>query len=284
MKYLTIYFSLFILVSCGSHRSELWFYADGSGQRTTTLVVKPEMMKLVYAWQEELKSIDQQEVNKKLSNKKGTNNTSENSEQRLTGFEKILLSSVKGSVDTNLVLYNIVPDSIKGQLDQAQLLKKVAYEIQIDADKNVAKAKFTAKYKNLEEALKINEVLRSMDELEKSNLNLYTDSKKFFNFLASMDYDVENGILKYPETALFKTGLIDEDLINEVDINDEFMFKQYLKFLDIETYELILHLPGKIKKVSGVEYQLLDEDTVVLKFDMAPIIKSKIMPGYEIKF
>lgn len=204
--------------------------------------------------------------------------------KKKSSVEKFVGDLNQGKVDTSVVIYTLIPDSVLQQLENPGLLKQVNLEIHLDSaeEKGVIDLSYT--YKNLKEANKIGEMMAKAEIIETGDTTSMKNFKRNFNSLDGMKYDPKSGKLSSPEGNAFEMGMLPTEIMQGMDMNDEESFGMFLEIMGMDKIEVIYHLPRKIKEVKGVEYEQLDDDTVKLRFDMRTMFKTGKVPGYEIRF
>ena len=323
MKKLIFSLGLLAMVSCGSYKTEMWFNADGSGKTELSFdlgaMIKEmksafdgigkEMMKDSLLAENTMQTdsfqnltIDTMVNEAPPALKEGGGNEVQDTQwmegmpgqnqgigsvfpaKKKSSPEVFMSSLDQGKVDTMVNFYSIIPDSIKNKLANPKLLKQVELEMHLDSANETGLIAFRYHYKDLKEAIEIGKLMETTEVLETGNADSYQQFQRNFSFLSSIDYNVKAGTLVSAEEDLFKSGMVSEKMLEGVDPENEFAFKLFLEIMGMDKTEITLHLPRKIKEVKGIEYMQVDDNTVKLIFDMAAIIKSKKVPGYEIRF
>ncbi|HRG20609.1 MAG TPA: hypothetical protein PLQ57_06250 [Saprospiraceae bacterium] len=347
MKKLLLSLCLFSLVSCGSYKTEMWFYADGSGKTNIQydLGAMIKEMKAAFegfgkqmakdsvfsdslalaniftdsigndifatdSMQSWLSDSTQYELTQPAVQEEAApepemyyDTTGYNADfsenysfgdssqmglnmpvKKKSSVEKFVGGLNQGKVDTSVVIYTLIPDSVLQQLENPGLLKQVNLEIHLDSaeEKGVIDLSYT--YKNLKEANKIGEMMARAEIIETGDTTSMKNFKRNFNSLNEMKYDPKAGILSSPEENAFEMGMLPKEMVEGIDKNDEESFGMILDIMGMDKIEVIYHLPRKIKEVKGVEYEQIDDDTIKLRFDMRTMFKTGKVPGYEIRF
>lgn len=347
MKKLLIVIALFSFVSCGSYKTEMWFYADGSGKTSirydlgamikemksafegigkqmakdsvftdslslanlladstgNDFMLADSMQSWMtdstqYDWTEPAMQEEGDPAPEMYHDTTGYNSDfSENYSfgdssqmamnmpvKKKSSVEKFVGELNQGKVDTSVVIYSLMPDSVLQQLENPGLLKQVNLEIHLDSaeEKGIIDLSYT--YKNMKEANKIGEMMARAEIIETGDTSSMKNFKRNFNSLEGMQYDAKAGTLKSPEENAFEMGMLPTEMMEGMDMNDEESFGMFLDIMGMDRIEVIYHMPRKIKEVKGVEYEQIDDDTIKLRFDMRSMFKTGKVPGYEIRF
>lgn len=342
MKKYILFFICMQMFACGNYRSEITFYADGSGKTNihydlgkmikemkatfegigktmaldsssvkgntqdslSTDVILPEDS-LVSSWQDTTlrdypQSIDQEENNIEemwddtssyhyefqqdsaqwMGDQPGFGAVA----KRQSSVEKFFSNLNQGKVDTFVTFYNIIPDSVLKELENASLLKQVSIEFHLDSVAETGTIDLTYTYKNFSEARQVGEHLAKAEFIETGDTASFNNLKSNFNTFETLIFDAKAGVLSSQEVSAFENGMIPKEFASMTGGNDEASIDMVLQLMGLDKIEQIYHLPSKIREVKGVEYEMIDDDSVKLRFDMKQLIKTGKVPGYEIRF
>ena len=120
--------------------------------------------------------------------------------------------------------------------------------------------------------------------IETGDTASFNNLKSNFNTFETLIFDAKAGVLSSQEVSAFENGMIPKEFASMTGGNDEASIDMVLQLMGLDKIEQIYHLPSKIKEVKGVEYEMIDDDSVKLRFDMKQLIKTGKVPGYEIRF
>jgi len=224
-----LFLLMLVLSSCGDMTTEMWISSDGSGEETMIFDIGTAM---------EISAMIEQEPDE-----------------------------MSVMVDTMVVLFDVAPDSVKNELDNPELLKKITMGIDLDREEDRAILSVNMKYDSEAER---NQLILTQKQMssnpEEEEMSVFSDRS----------VDLEKGILKL--SAAGDDLLEDEELVQfakQVDSiralpDDDFFKGMLLEMLDSET-KLIIHLPGAVNDCS-IEGAVIDAETVTITSTIAELI------------
>lgn len=204
--------------------------------------------------------------------------------KKQSSVEKFFSNLDKGKVDTFVTIYNIIPDSVLKELENATLLKQVSIEFHLDSVAETGTIDLTYTYKNFTEARQIGENMAKAEFIETGDTTSYNSLKSNFSTIENLIFDPKAGVLSSREVDAFENGMVPKEFASMEGGNDEMNIDMVLQLMGLDKIEQIYHLPAKIKEVKGIDYELIDDDSVKLRFDMKQMIKTGKVPAYEIRF
>ncbi len=263
-KYVLFFAVILFMASCTPNRYELWFNEDGSGK----VEVQFDMGQMAGMVQKMVESLDT------LSNKE--------SESNIWGKEE--------KVDSSIVFYNIVPDSIKQQLSKPELLHNMKMSMNVDSEQKLALMTIGIKYASSKQLEEILEVFSEIQEKKNGNtMGGGNEDKEDYNAMfKNFDIDMSNGIIRIPGMDI--DGLKDdpefEQMLAELEDPDKSEDPQFLEFMKMMfggEKETIVHAPGEILFTSDMDAKI-DGNTVIFKDDILEVLKSGVSNDRIIRF
>ncbi len=255
MKYFKVLVVLYIIAcsSCMPTVSEVWLNKDGSGKVQTQFDLG-EMAGMVSGMMNELDE-DNTEPKKELF-KKGE------------------------SMDSTMVFYEIIPDSIKNEMSNPDILKNMIMSMSMDGDKEEAIMMMSVEYKNEDEYIEIGKAFDEMQKIKEANQGVGAeDSQESVKdmFLKS-GLELKDGIIRLEGMDLSEVQNDPEyeemmETLQSSDQSEEDQFvMEMMEMMFGGSTKTIIHAPGKIlfsndmnAKISGNTIEFEDNMMEMLK-------------------
>lgn len=189
------------------------------------------------------------------------------------------------NMDTTINAFDMIPDTVLSRLQDAHLLKNISLKVVTNKSEEKASMDFALKFKQIQELKQIMDVMSNAQFLETGDT---TGMGGLETNLATMDHikiDPKGRQIIIEEFSMENDPNFSEGDINAFsDMSDEDLSKT-LSMFGIEDLFIIYHLPAKVKQVKGsVDYKILEDNRVEIKIPMVKMIKTKVSPGYTIKY
>ncbi len=247
------------LIGCAPVSSELWIHSDGSGKLEATFDLK-EMIEMMGPMLSSLDSSD--------------------------GSMEFDLFDGEESIDSMSSFYAITPDSSRERVANPDLLKKVFISLKVDSAAQIAEMKMITTFKDRQELEKIIEAMEQVrpdsSNAEASTLpmEIGTDFDKYF---LAYELDMQKGVLRLPQADM-KEEIGDDALMSDLlpmldslqhysPDSQEFQFLEMFFGGEMTT---VVHLPGKVKKVSRPA--VIEGNTVTIRTSVLEELKRQTGP------
>lgn len=76
----------------------------------------------------------------------------------------------------------------------------------------------------------------------------------------------------------------DNALIDQVNSMNDKELDEFIKQFSATTNNLIIHLPGKLKNVTGTKYKVIDESTIMITTDMVGLFRNGKLPAFTVSY
>ncbi len=240
-----------LLMGCAPSLQELWLEKDGSGSMEITIDLA-EFMDMVDPMISAM-------VGDTLGDEVSTSDA-------FTGEQ----------FDTMANFYDVVPDSIKERMDNPEILKKMTIHMIVDSIAQLATMKLGLEFENQNQ---LAEIVRALMESEKGSNDPMSmlSAEDLIGMFPQYALDNKAGTITIPPVKIDKSLIEGTELekqvskLDSLDTNSEDL--AFLRMLIGDRYKLIVHAPGKIKKVSRDEAKV-DGKTVMLEVDMIEELKN----------
>ena len=251
IKFLLISALAIFLSSCGDINEEMWLNKDGSG-KVDYYVDLGEALPMITmmaqgAAEQQLKDAP-------------------NGEQAKEKMDEIMEKISGGGIDTSFNIFEIMPDSVRREMDKPEQYKKVNFMVDVDADDNKALLKLSIDFDNFKE---IDQLLAGLGKAfggsrpELENLNMG-------EMLGGYSFDNNNYLSKkeFKQRSMFQEGGPGLDEMVDEQEAEQMMTMMFGNSNFVKT----IHFPYDVKSVSGVD-ATIDGNTVILKEEMLAKIK-----------
>jgi len=254
-NYLALFLFAFLISSCTPVISELWLNKDESGKMETTFDLG-EMAGMAQGM---------------LSEMGGEENKNEG--PGLWDKEEM--------IDSTMNFYEVMPDSIKEKMENAEILKNVNLNMYINSKKEEANISMTVEFDSAEQ---MNEIFNSMKTMKGGG----PDSEdQFENMKIDYSFDIKNGIIRIPGMDLSELENDPEfsqimGSMDSLDTADPEKMEMFEMLFGGET-SLIIHAPGNVQFTNDMD-AVIDGNKVTFTDNLIEIIKSKKSLDRVIKF
>lgn len=191
------------------------------------------------------------------------------------------------SIDSTINFYNILTDSLKNNMQNAELLKQINLSIHMNATEKIAMATLDLSYENQDE---IESILRALKESNKSQgagVGAMLEDENIDEIFGNYTIDYDNGIYRFPVMDLQSEMEKDPELeaiLKGVDSVDSISSeeKEFIQmFFGFNTITRI-HLPGQIiftndrkAKIDGNTIEF--EDNLLKSLDSENPLRERII-------
>lgn len=280
LKYLLGLFVIITFCSCEDYKNEIWINEDGSGKvemsyDMSSMISMMQMMEGMEGMDEEDSGEDVEEEN------------SDNEEITEDNFMSIFDNMGEGmagmeDLDTTLVVYDVMPDSVKQKLSNPELMKKMSFSFYANKAESSAMFNMSVEYDSKEER---DQIFDSFAEMAEGNdADAQGKIEDFKQMIRQYDLDLEKGVVLIPEqdfTGDFAEGMGDQDMdFENMDEEELAMMEMMMGDAGILT---TIHLPSEVISCDDKSAKI-DGKTITFKDSYMDLLKDKKMKGREIKF
>jgi len=271
MKTLNRFCTLFLIVlifSCSPTSTEIWINEDGSGKSKTTM----DLGEYIDMLGPMLASLDEEG---------GSENTEDEISARLFGEEE--------DIDSTLVFFDIMPDSIKELLDYPELMKNITMHVKSVSEEKIAFMSVTVEFDDEDHLNAIKDELSKSKKSENEETMMGANDE-IDNFFAEFSIDIENKTITLPESKFLqetKNHPESDSIMIQIDslkyYAEDSHERRMLELLYGSEMEYIIHAPGKVISCS-VEDATIEENTVSYTINFLEILQSRKNGGAVIKY
>ncbi len=220
-SYLVCFFFFLIFSSCMPTVSELWVNEDESGKMEMTYDLG-EMAGMAQGFMSELEPDKEQKD----------------------------MWAKKEKIDSTMNFYDIMPDSVKREVSNAEFLKNMNLSLSVDSEKEQAEMKLSVKYKDDNEMLEIMKVLKESRKDNSNPMMAMQGEDELDQMMIQYKADYKNGIIRLPAMDISEffedpelKGMMDALAGKEGSDPEEL---EFLRMMLGDKTKVVVHAPGKI--------------------------------------
>ena len=259
--FLYTFFILFLLSSCTPEKSELWFNEDGSGKMEMTIDMG-EMAGMATGLMQSMGE-DGDEPPKDMWGKE----------------EKI---------DSTMVLYDMVPDSVMEKLENPVPLKQFKLNMHVDSEKEIALMKVVIDYKSSENLKEIFQALEEIQEKEGAAGGLPGGNENIADMFNNFDLQMAEGLitLEGVDFSDMKDDPEFEEMIKAMENPEKAEDPEFMKFFEAMfggDMTTIVHAPREIISTNQKD-AIIKGNTVTFKENILEMMKLEKVEDKVIQF
>ncbi|MBT8232325.1 MAG: hypothetical protein HKO66_10170 [Saprospiraceae bacterium] len=287
---LLVILGLFFFSSCSDVENEIWINEDGSGKMEVKIDMS-SMLEMASMFEgmgdegEEGTEGDDEEQEEEYEIEEEESNSFEDAKSFDDIMDGIMSPENMRDIDTTFNMYDVMPDSIKNQVSNSELLKNINISVLANKAESVAKFSLQFVYKSQDELM---EIFSSLSELDSDTSDEEKEASldKFRSMMTQYEVDLKNGILTLPAQD-FNDDLLGEGLGEGAgdkmdNMDDEAMGMMQMLFGDASIVTKI-HLPGEVISCDDKEADIFGNQ-IRVKDSFMDLMKNKKTKGRVIKF
>ncbi len=238
----------------------MWFNADGSGKSVSTVDMSgmKDMMQMMIEM--ELESDEESLEDETMPDKDWK------------------------SMDTMMVMYDIMPDSIKEQIDNPEVLKNIQMHMRMDSVADEFFIKFLMQY---DDEAQYQEIMTAFSRLQEDQGAAMGEEASLFS---EFEHNTKTKQIRIPQQDMSEITDDPEmkDIMGSLDSlralpDDDFGKMMLLEIFEME-WNYIVHAPGKIISCNDGSAKI-DGNTVEIKGTLIELMEGKEMPDViEIRY
>ena len=177
-------------------------------------------------------------------------------------------------IDSLMNFYEMMPDSVKEQMVNPEVLKKVNMHMKIVSAEEYAKIKISMVYDSAKE---LEEIIKGMNEANPEGGGMGDQEDKLSEMFGKFDTDLKNGIVRIEgidtedEDDPFMQEMMEE--LNNPEKAEDPEFIEMMKMLLGGETKTIVHVPGKILFTNYPDAEIKG-NTVIFKDDILDMMKN----------
>ena len=189
-------------------------------------------------------------------------------------------TSIK-DIDTTFTFYEVLPDSLKSTLGQAELLKNISMSINSNETKKISIMEMKLEYQSLDELEYTYEMLKVLANEGNKDVG---EMDGFKDLIRNYDADLTKGIVILPKQDF--SGSFGEGVVSE-DIDFSNMSEEESGMMEMMCgnagYVTTLHLPGEVISCNDPE-AIIEGNVVTIRDTYMTMMKDNMLKARTIKF
>lgn len=256
-----------LLMSCSPATTEIWFYEDGSGKARSTT--------------------DMAEYFDMIGPMINNIGSELGGEQENMDISDQFFSQEEEDMDSTIVIYDVMPDSVKQLLDYPDLMKKITMRIVTNSEQKEAKLYMTVDFDSVEEYNAIEEEIHKSTEgdAQSGMMDQEALSGMFESFMFDPDkkeITIKGGDMRdliESEDMSFLSGKLDSLEY----LADDSMEKMMIEMILGSDMDYIIYAPGRITDCIAPECKI-NGNKASFTVKMLETLKSGIVEDILIKY
>lgn len=274
IKAITLFTILSIIVSsCSDFENTIYINADGSG-KVHMRYDASEMLAMADMMKEMGGEMEKEEEDIILDGMDDDGNLN----SLLDGFNDPTNIT---DMDTTFTFYEVLPDSLKNSLGQAELLKKISMSINSSEAEKISIMEMELEYQSLDELEQTYEMLKALAKEGNEDVG---EMNGFKDLIRNYDADLNKGIVILPEqdfSGSFGEGAVSED-VDFSNMSEEESGMMEMMFGNAG-YVTTLHLPGEVTSCDDPE-AIIEGNVVTIRDTYMTMMKDNKLKARTIKF
>jgi hypothetical protein len=292
LRYTALLVGLSALASCGEMSEEIWINADGTGKQVIKFDASESLGMIAMM-------MEMEKANKAQEEAAGEDEAdSGNPMDEMSNF------FMEEKFDTSFSLFSTMPDSLREQItdrdllrqklleegrpaDEAtldkyesgmEMLKDILISMRMNKEENILDFSIANPFEDISNTSKSFEALKELTQLSG---NAENEQMARFNQMtrSSVSYSMSKGKLTLRQNPLPQI----DDLAGAEEMETE-QLEALLGQMGLSDYKVIVHVPGEVKTVSGTGFEKRNDNTVVIELDFLEAYKTGELTEAVIEF